>query len=123
VENTTVLSSAVVIQSGFSTDNTGYNASKPYGAYWLWDFGYTCYMPRNVVLDNYKTNATKLYVFNNLPNDVFVKNYYGEGTPGPYSIMYPYVITESITFRNMKPVPITSSAGCTKLRAVKVIVE
>ena len=123
VPNTTVSSSAIMIQSGFSTDNSGYNASKPNGAYWLWDFGYTCYMPRNVVIDNYQTAAAKLYVFNNLPDDVFVKNYYGEGAPGPYSVQYPYVITESITFRNMKAVPITSSTGCTKLRAIKVIKE
>ena len=41
------------------------------GRYWSWDFGFTCYMPRTVTIENFKSGADKTYVFPALPDGVF----------------------------------------------------
>ena len=50
------------------------------GAYWLWDFGYTCYMPRNITIDNFTYGCQKMSIFDELPDIIFDKTY-EEGVP------------------------------------------
>ncbi len=120
-QNTTPTSYGILIDSGFSTDNAGYTESNPKGAYWLWNFGYTCYMPREVTVDNLKYSPDKVYLFNDLPNDIFVQNYYGIGTPSKYSILYPYILTEKVIYKNMpSAIPLTKSPSCTTVRSITV---
>ena len=69
-------------------------------------------MPRNVVLDNFKSGIGSVYVYNNIKDAAF-------GT----DISNTYVITESITFRNMSPLTICSSSSCTKLRGIRTVSE
>ena len=46
------------------------------GSYWLWDFGYDCYLPINVTIKNFVSTGTKtLALFPKLPNTVFRYNY------------------------------------------------
>ena len=95
--STSINTSSTVIKSGYSTSNGGYVDGNTDGAYWCWDFGYTCYMPKNVTLDNYQTNASKIYVFNNLPDNIFT---YSPGT-SKTSVTNVYQLTKSITLKNM----------------------
>jgi hypothetical protein len=69
-------------------------------------------MPQNVVVDNFKSGISKVYVYNNIGNAAFGDD-----------ISNKYVITKSITFRNMKALPVCSSGNCTALRAIPVITE
>jgi len=82
-----------IINSGFSN-----SASTAEGSYWYWDFGYTCYMPENIVIDNFRSDAKKnVYIFNNLPNTVFGANNSATGEP----ITNVYQITKSIKLKNI----------------------
>ena len=46
------------------------------GGYWLWDFGYDCYMPETITIKSFKSAGTKnLYLFPQLPDEVFTYNY------------------------------------------------
>ena len=105
-----------LVESGFNTSNSGYNASDPSGAYWLWDFGFTCYMPRNITIDNFKSSAKKgTYVFNNLPDTIFTKTYVEGQTPTSTTVRYPYQITEKIIQKNMdKVIPTTTNTSTYK---------
>ena len=122
--------SSVIISSGFSTSNSGAVVYKTdsngntvkdengepiiekEGRYWYWDFGYTCYMPRNIILDNFKSGAKTAYVFNQLPDIVF-----GD-------IPNQYQLTESITYRNMSPLDVCASKiDYKKLMSIPVTVE
>lgn len=117
------LSSVYLVESGFNTSNSGYSASDPSGAYWLWDFGFTCYMPRTVTIDNFTSKAkTGTYVFNNLPDKVFTKTYV-EGQPVTKdTVRYPYKITDKIIQKNMsKVIPTTTNVNTyKKLAAIPV---
>ena len=93
--------SAYIVNSGFSTAKL----------YLKWDFGYTCYMPRTVTLDNFKSPA-KVYVFTDIKDAAFNTDY-----PNAY------VITDEIIYRNMSPLTTCSSTSCKKLRAIKVTEE
>lgn len=86
----------------YPTYNQGYSTKDPYGGYWTWDFGYTCYMPINVVIDNFKSSSTNTYVFNDLPDIIFESTYQDGVAPGKFTVRYPYQITKSITQKNMK---------------------
>ncbi len=75
----------------------------------IWDFGYTCYMPRNIVIENYKSESNTTYVYNDLSDKHFDKtlglNVAGE--PDDY-----YRVTETITFKGTTPrYEITPNAG------------
>jgi hypothetical protein len=80
-----------------------------------WDFGYTCYLPQNIVIDNFKTGVATFYLFQNIPDAAF-NNPYGKS----------YVAPKSITIRNMV-IPdgsgIVESTGSTVLRKVPVYFE
>ena len=87
-----------IIESGFDTSADKTSAA----SYWNWSFGYECAMPSTVTLDNFTANVEKLYVFNNLPNDIFL-------TPEEGGIKNTYRITENVIFQNMDNVPLCES--------------
>ena len=46
------------------------------GGYWLWDFGYDCYLPITVTIKNFKSIDTQnLYLFPAFKDAVFTYNY------------------------------------------------
>ena len=45
------------------------------GGYWLWDFGYDCYMPINITIKNFRSEASDLYLFPAFVNEIFIYNY------------------------------------------------
>lgn len=91
---------AYIINSGFNTSNSGWNPdATANGAYWLWDFGYTCYMPENVTFENFTSYANKkTYVFNDLPDILFKQTFVEGEAPTKSTVKYPYQITKSITY-------------------------
>ena len=69
--------------------------------YFTHDFGYDCYMPENIVLDNFVSGARKTYMFSNLYNGLFDKQ---------NSTDRVYALTKSVVYRNMSAVfPIVSN--------------
>lgn len=111
-------STVYLISSGFNTSNSGYSDSDKSGAYWLWDFGYTCYMPKTVTIDNFTSKATNTYVFNNLPNTIFEKTYVEGVEPTKNTVRYPYQITERIIQKNMPKV--IKNCGSTNAKYSKI---
>jgi hypothetical protein len=95
--------------SGYMISTGWTNVSEEYIG---WDFGYTCYMPQNIVIDNFKTGIGAFYLFQNIP-DVAFNNPYGES----------YVAPKSITIRNMDTFGIVESTGCNVLRSIPVHFE
>ena len=95
-----------IFTSGYDIKNSGYSASDSSGGYWLWDFGYTCYMPVNVTIDNFKSLSANTYVFNDLPDIIFEQTYVEGTAPDKFTVRYPYQLTKSITQMNMtKAIP------------------
>ena len=94
--------------------STGWDSAKD--DYLAWDFGYTCYMPQNIVVDNFKTGIATFHIFENIP-DVAFNNPYGKS----------YVAPKSITIRNMPNMPaswgVVQSTGCTVLKNVPIYYE
>ena len=122
--------SGVVINSGYNNSNSGAAVYKTdengnvvtdangepiiekEGRYWYWDFGYICYMPRNVILDNFTSGPATCYVFNSLNNEVF-----GD-------IPNQYQKTLSVTFRNMAPFDICNKKDeYTEMNSIPIYVE
>ena len=78
-----------------------------------WDFGYTCFMPQNVHIENMELPLPDItYVYSPLADVCFSKN-----------IPHGYVKTKSITFKGMKPLKICREETCTELLAIPVTVE
>ncbi len=103
---TTRNTNAWIINSGFSTTNSGWSETNYYGAYWLWDFGYTCYMPENITIENFTSyigNKGKTYLFNDLPDVIFESTYVEGEEPTSTTVRYPYQITKSVTYVGMEP--------------------
>ena len=93
-----------IIKSGFNIKNDGWSNDNSAGAYWLWDFGYTCYMPENITIENFQSYAKKkTYLFNDLPDVIFEKTYVEGQTPTKTTVKNSYQITKSITYVNMTP--------------------
>ena len=87
--------------------STGFtNATEEYLA---WDFGYTCYLPQNITIENFTYNSPLFYIFPDIPDAVFANNY---GTP--------YVCTKSVTFINMDPLPLCSKTSLNVLNSIPV---
>ena len=122
--------SGVVISSGFNTSNSGgivYETDengekildengepiiKQDGRYWYWNFGYTCYMPQNVIIDNFKSGPAACYVFNQLPDEIF----------GDIPNQYQKCL--SVTFRNMKPLDVCAKKeDYAEMNAIPIIIE
>jgi hypothetical protein len=78
-----------------------------------WNFGYTCYMPRTLIIDNFKCNATSYFVYNDISNVAFNNSF---DVPN-------YQITEKIVWRNMAAIDICPSEGCTALRSIPTVHE
>ncbi|MBQ8290442.1 MAG: hypothetical protein IJY01_06220 [Clostridia bacterium] len=102
-----------LIRSDFTPDKT-YNHPE-YGAssYKEWDFGYTCYMPSEVNIDNFKyteVSGRSFYVFVNVADSAFSKSLPNGG----------YQLTRLITYKNMPKPAICSDATCTKLRSIPI---
>ena len=82
-------------------------AASKQGGYWLWDFGYVCYMPINVYIESFKSKTTgQLYLYNSLPNEVF---HYMAGDEAEAAgvlhinwVTNVYQITKSVTYANME---------------------
>ena len=67
------------------------------GGYWLWDFGYDCYMPINITIKGFKSpGTTKLYMFPAFNNKIFTYNYDGPESEDVNSITNVYNITKQI---------------------------
>jgi hypothetical protein len=92
--------------------------------YLKWDFGYTCYMPQHIILDNFVFEHGKPNVLFNVGDACFVKpedfvqesDYLGKtinGRPMTEDDIYynQYQITKSLTFKNMDPIPVCSNTG------------
>ena len=89
---------------------SGWNSDQIYE----WNFGYTCYMPRTLIIDNFKCNATSYFIYNDISNMAFDNNF---DVPN-------YQITEKIIMRNMfSPIDMCPSTGCTILRSIPVVIE
>ena len=99
-------STAYIMDSGFYAYNNGYSTGTDgyLGGYWYWDFGYTCYMPVNVTIDNFTSKAKNTYIYDDLPDIIFESTYKEGETPTKFTVRYPYVITKTITQKNMKSV-------------------
>ena len=97
-QTTQAYDKSLIYNAGYASSNNAWsekvdNTKEHSGAYWLWYFGYDCYMPINIVIDNYQTPASKVYIYNNLPDVVFTYNYdINDITVN--SVKYPYIITE-----------------------------
>lgn len=93
---------AYIINSGFDTKNSGWkDGATVFGGYWLWDFGYTCYMPENITFENFTSHtrtANNTYVFNDLPDIIFEKTYVDDASVTITTVKYPYQITKNITY-------------------------
>jgi hypothetical protein len=92
-------STAYVINVGYKTSNTN--------KYWDWDFGYDCYMPQNIVVENFKSGAAQTYLLPSFPDEVFTK-------------ANPLHKTESITFINMDPIPICATPNLGEMSSIPV---
>jgi hypothetical protein len=75
-----------------------------------WDFGYTCYMPENIHIENLELPYPEVtYLFNSLPDVCFSDK-----------IRRPYVKAKSITYKNMPPVKTCADDECTELLSIPV---
>ena len=99
-------------------DMAEYNPSEASSfPYLKWDFGYTCYLPQHVIIDNLQlgkgTEAT-LYLYNDVGNACFVKPAdFEKDIDDPEHLYYnQYQLTKSITYLNMpKAIPICPNKG------------
>jgi hypothetical protein len=79
-------------------------ANIPDEDYRTWDFGYTCSLPENITIDNFKCMAGEYYIFQDIPDISFNT----------------YQITKSITMKNMERMEVCKSPDCTRLRNIPV---
>jgi len=94
----------VLINSGFC-----FNVEK----YLNWDFGYTCYLPNSISIENFKTALPEAtYVFNSIGNDAFNPSFSNE-----------YQLTKLIEYKNARPIQICQNDECTSLLKIKVKTE
>ncbi len=104
--NRNVRDKCVIFDPGYAIENSGWTAENNSGAYWLWDFGYKCYMPRHITIENFQYGCNQMCIFDELPNIIFEKTYDEEDpnfVPNENTVRYPYEITEKITFIDYTP--------------------
>lgn len=53
--------------------HNGVDKLDPSQNYYNWDFGYTCYMPQTVYIENFETGAEKTYIFTDVRDEHFTK--------------------------------------------------
>lgn len=88
-----------LINSGFWHDNE---------KYLNWNFGYTCYMPRSIYVENLTSalpDAT--FVFNEISDRAFDESY-----PNTYRI------TERVSFKNSPILPMCENEECARIMAI-----
>ena len=78
--------------------------ANPDEEYLTWDFGYTCSLPENITIDNFKCDAGEYYIFQDIPDVSFDT----------------YQITKSIIMKNMDRMEVCKSRNCTRLRSIPV---
>ncbi len=106
-----------VINSGMSTEATCTVDGKTIKMH-NWDFGYKCYMPKNVVVKNFTIGSESqqdLYIYNSIGNSAFDSgaNKYGG-----------YRITESIKYTGGASLKaICPGTGSTKLLAIPITIN
>ena len=72
------------------------------GGYWLWDFGYDCYMPITITIKGFKSAGTnEVYLFPAFSDQIFNYNYDPEKEDAS-SITNVYQITQKINFVDNK---------------------
>ncbi|MBP3308584.1 MAG: hypothetical protein J6L90_03995 [Clostridia bacterium] len=108
---------ACIIESEFDPAKTYEGSDGKTRIYKNWDFGYRCYLPQYINIDNFtigsddkKTKVKAVHVFNDIPDAAFsedIKN-------GSYKI------TQKITYKNMdKPYACTAPEGDRIIRSIK----
>lgn len=81
-------------------EGTGNNISLIGGAYsGQHDFGYTCYMPRKITIENLKIDDSAASADYNGP--IIFTNFNKEMTDESYKQAFPYVITKKVTLKNV----------------------
>ena len=96
------LAKAYVIGSGVT--NGSYGVGTKYEAsYYTWDFGYKCYMPQVITVDNLTSYAQSLAVFNDIDDKHFIKQSADDGIYEP---------TKKIIFKNMTDAEIAAIPNC-----------
>ena len=91
---------------GIHIINSGFNGKDE--KYLNWDFGYTCYMPHHVIIDDFETGLPEsTYVYNALPN-------------APFEAEGRYVITQDITYKNMEPFANCKDPESTKINSIPI---
>ena len=93
----------IVINVGYMNNNDT--------KYWDWWFGYDSYMPINVIVDNFKSGTLNTYLFPSFVDAVFT------------TATYPLHKTESVTFRNMNPIPICADSAASEMNKIPYKVE
>lgn len=89
----------MLVISGFIGDNEKYLD---------WDFGYTCYMPRSIYVENLKSGCPdKTYVFNKISDSAFDEKRSNA-----------YRITDVIRYKNSSPLPMCKEAECSRIFAI-----
>ena len=71
--------------------------------FYTWDFGYRCYLPKTITIDNLKTGDTSVVIFNEILDPHFIKQSETDDV---------YVITEKIIFKNMTDDKINKIPNC-----------
>ncbi len=101
-----------LVENSVRIINSGFGAATQ--AYLDWSFGYTCYMPQNLVIDNFECAIPdKVFVFNSLADGAFDPNNNNQ-----------YVMAKTVTFKNCDPIPVCEVESAKALReGVKVINE
>ena len=91
----------MLIHSGFGSSNE---------SYLNWDFGYTCYMPQNLHVENLDIPFPEAtYVYNDLDDAYFGANNSNR-----------YVKTKSITLQDSPDIGICKSEACTELLSIPI---
>jgi len=81
--------------------------------FYNWDFGYELFLPTEITLENFVSDASEdCYVFTDQA-DIRFEN----------SCAHRHRITEKITFLDMAPLPTVKGEDCTLLRAIPVTAE
>ena len=103
--NGTSLSATAGYQAGYIV-KSGYDSVDE--EYLNWDFGFVCYMPQNMYIDNFRSGIPSISVFNKIGDKAF-------DTANSNT----YVLTKEITFKNMDRINISpANSGCTVLDSI-----
>ncbi len=97
--------------TGAEIINSGYSSAD--AEYLDWDFGYTCYMPKTMYIDNFKCGIKDVVVFSKILDAAFADTSSNK-----------YVITSSITYKNMQSLKtVADEIACPVLASIPVINE